>query len=245
MPTETKNVVPENDLTFNVEAVAAIKNDAGLLKFATDIGANAFSNSAVLSMLGTAALRQGEIDRAAKLNAPRSAVAIVKAYSDAASKLPGRKPYTDTSINTMVSVMDKFAACGYRGAQIVAKHAVEHFKGAFSQRAAEIGRILKAYPTTPPTQAELDDWEAKAKANKASAATAASALYKNVAAFAEKHRGALEANPRVRVAYIAAIQQLAVVVGGLKVETNDAASKNIAELMAMDAPKPTNGADPT
>jgi anti-sigma28 factor (negative regulator of flagellin synthesis) len=245
MATETKTVVPENDLTFNVEALAAIKNDAGLLKFAADLGRNAMTEKAVLATLATAALRQGEIDRAAKLNDKRSTAAIVKAYSDAAGSQPGRKPYTDTSINTMVSVMDKFALCGFRGAQAVAKHAVEHFKGAFSQRAAELGRMLKAYPDTLPTEEQMAAWTAKEKANKASAATAASALYKSVAAFSVKHRDALQSNPRVRVAYIAALQQLAVVSGSLKVETNDVASKNIAELMAMDAPASNNGADPS
>jgi len=230
----------------------SLKTEAAILSAAGDLGKNTPTEASVFERFASFMYDVGAAYKANKSNFPLDTAKVFGAfnanYRDASNGF--RKELSDSSMVTWASAFGAFAEAGkftaYETAEIVEK--ALKLTGSFTTRGARLRKLLAAHPTTLPIEAEIDKvFNPEAKADENPLLTLAkrwqsTVTDKRVAKNDEAAMAQAKANPRQRLAMIAAQEAIAAFVkaceaadgGGMSAADEIAQLK--AQLAAQSAP---------
>lgn len=200
----------------NYEA-KSLKTEDAILKIATSLGTNALTDVSVMVRFATFLFACGAAYLTNKSNFPFNKAAVFMAFNNAFRSASNghRKELKDTSIETWVSAFGAYFDAGkwtkYPIADIAEK--TMNLEGtSFTQRGAKLRKVMEKFPETAPTEAELDailNPPEKVDANPMGTLAGRWALTvgdKRVAKNDADAKAQADANPRIRLAWLA-VQQ--------------------------------------
>jgi len=199
------NKAVANVVEFDVAKFNSITTEKAMLAKAEELGGT-LTDKALWNDMAILAIHHGELDKANKVNVPRSFRPVLDKFAAKYDTVPGRVPYKASSLDTLTIAMNHYVTAGFAGRVDMARFAVEHFKGSIAQKGAKLGKMLEHFKAsvTVPTSAEMTTWFDGTKAKERGLEAAVKALHAAMVKLNKEHGATLKEQPANREKFILA-----------------------------------------